>query len=699
MSQEVKIIFKIEGLETYIDDLETLNDVLDKVKKSTKDASKETEKLEEDTKEASQETGFFQGKMNELRETFGKIKADFKLLGDGVKSFFSKGVSGAKALKIAFASTGIGLLVIAVVSLIDYFRNTEEGSKKLQVIFTAFGIIVNKLVGFIADLGGKLFDAFTNPKQAINDFVALLKNIVTKSIENLLGGIGKLGEALLLLFKGEFSQALDTAKQGVVQLGQSIPIVVALEGAFEGLGDEINNAVNSATALVNAQRELEKLENRLVISQAKLNKELELNQRIAEDTTLSYEERKEALDKVNAANIQLAQNEKQLADARVKALQLELQATSSDEERRRIQGELAVAQAEAINKETELGIKRQEAAKISRELSKEEVDRQNAVNAILADLRNENIVDEEEAAIAALNRAKEASLQELENLRATQEEKDALIAEYAGLEQKIRDEFRQKEEDKQKAALENERQIRAALVGESEDELQRELDNIEKFYNDLVLKAGENAALVEEINAAKNKALEEANDEFRKKEAQKEREQALANVNNALNLAAKGIQALADLNEATAGETEAEQKKAFNRNKALQIGLATIQTAQAVTAALTAGGNPIKLATGAQFIEAAIVAASGLAQIIKIKNTQFQSTAPPPDTNITPPNIPQVNPQGALSGLNNQFANLQEAGAEVVPGQPAQPIRAYVIGTEVQSSLEANNQLEKLSRL
>lgn len=67
--------------------------------------------------------------------------------------------------------------------------------------------------------------------------------------------------------------------------------------------------------------------------------------------------------------------------------------------------------------------------------------------------------------------------------------------------------------------------------------------------------------------------------------------------------------ALSALATAFAKGDEESQKKAFKINKALNIGVAIMQTAQAVTGALTAGGNPIKLATGAQFVEAGIAAA------------------------------------------------------------------------------------------
>ena len=105
----------------------------------------------------------------------------------------------------------------------------------------------------------------------------------------------------------------------------------------------------------------------------------------------------------------------------------------------------------------------------------------------------------------------------------------------------------------------------------------------------------------------------------------------------------------------------------------------------AVTGALTAGGNPIKLATGMQFVEAGIAGAVGAANIIKIASSKFGSGAggggggggdvPSVGASTTP----QFNTIGS-SGVN-QLAQLQQ-----------QPVQAYVVSGDVTSaqSLDRN---------
>jgi len=93
-----------------------------------------------------------------------------------------------------------------------------------------------------------------------------------------------------------------------------------------------------------------------------------------------------------------------------------------------------------------------------------------------------------------------------------------------------------------------------------------------------------------------------------------------------------GLSILNDVIQMNAGKSEKAQRKAFKAQKAFNLASAIANTYLAVTGALTAGGNPIKLATGMQFVEAGIAAATGAVQIAKIAGTQFDSSSFSKDT-------------------------------------------------------------------
>jgi hypothetical protein len=133
------------------------------------------------------------------------------------------------------------------------------------------------------------------------------------------------------------------------------------------------------------------------------------------------------------------------------------------------------------------------------------------------------------------------------------------------------------------------------------------------------------------------------------------------------------IQGVADL---FAQGNEEDQKKAFQLNKAVNIGQAIMNTAQGVTAALSGGGNLGKVATGLNFVEAGLIGTIGALNIAKIANTQFQggNNAGVGNTPIaTAPRTPsfdiiQAQPQMQLGALQQQ------------------PIKAYVVSGEVSTA-------------
>jgi hypothetical protein len=147
------------------------------------------------------------------------------------------------------------------------------------------------------------------------------------------------------------------------------------------------------------------------------------------------------------------------------------------------------------------------------------------------------------------------------------------------------------------------------------------------------------------------------------------------------------MSALSILNDAfqmSAGKSEKDQRKAFKAQKAFNLASALTNTYLAVTGALTAGGNPIKLATGMQFVEAGIAAAAGAVQIAKIAATQFDSGGSSTSgggggASAPTMSAPQFNVVGQ-SGLN-QLASLNQ-----------QPVQAYVVSGQVtsQQSLDRN---------
>ena len=144
--------------------------------------------------------------------------------------------------------------------------------------------------------------------------------------------------------------------------------------------------------------------------------------------------------------------------------------------------------------------------------------------------------------------------------------------------------------------------------------------------------------------------------------------------------------AINELTQAFAKEDEESQKKAFKINKAISIANATINTAVGISKAIASSAPPMN------FINAAIVAATGIAAVKNIEKTTFDSSSfdtSAPSTsggasggaNTSPTNAPNFNVVGQ-SGFNQVASAL---------GQQ-QPVQAFVVAGDVTTGQQlANN--------
>lgn len=244
-----------------------------------------------------------------------------------------------------------------------------------------------------------------------------------------------------------------------------------------------------------------------------------------------------------------------------------------------------------------------------------------------------------------------------------------------------------KDFDAELKAQQDAEDLRISLMAEGQD---KEIALVDAKYAKLRAQAGDNAELQKQIT---QKNIDEVNAIIENGQ-QKEVAIRQEGFKKGLELAQNAIAIIQAFSDASTKNSERDAKKKFKTDKALAIGAATVQTASAVTGALTAGGNPIKLATGQQFVEASIAAALGLAQIIKIKNSQFGSTGGGDSSTNT--NVPSTGGGGA----ETQPAQFNPLAAQFIQNQPEQITpRAFVLAGDVASQQEVREKVEDLARL
>ena len=245
----------------------------------------------------------------ELKEQNKELKENEKLVKDGIGNFRLFGVSindvnksigrVIPTIKVMFAtitrgimSTGIGALLIAFGSLATFFTKTQRGADKLKVaiagVSAAFNVIRDR--------------------------------------------ISTVGEAISLVFSGKFSEAADK-----------------LKGSFKGITDEIKEEIKVMTDLEKRQQSLRDAEIQFTVQRAETRKEIEKARLLAEDETLSQEERVKALQKALDLETKTTNQELELAKERVKIQEEQMKVSENlvEDEKK-----LADLRADVINKET-----------------------------------------------------------------------------------------------------------------------------------------------------------------------------------------------------------------------------------------------------------------------------------------------------------------------------------------------------------
>lgn len=297
---------------------------------------------------------------------------------------------------------------------------------------------------------------------------------------------------------------------------------------------------------------------------------------------------------------------------------------------------------------------------------------------------NASIYSEIEAARKRLKALREADLGVMassreeynELVKNNRKKREAIVQEIKGLTDNIK---RNNEDLLIEQTEQNRKEVDVIVKGSKEKKQAKEREKLEEI-NTLKPKTADEIVSEERRKREQlAKINKEANEEYIKDlKIRVEKEEAIERQAKEQKIRMAGqafsiIQGVADL---FAQGNEEDQKKAFQLNKAVNIGQAIMNTAQGVTAALSGGGNLGKVATGLNFVEAGLIGTIGALNIAKIANTQFQgggNNAGGNTPTATAPRTPsfdiiQAQPQMQLGALQQQ------------------PVKAYVVSGEVSTA-------------
>ena len=251
------------------------------------------------------------------------------------------------------------------------------------------------------------------------------------------------------------------------------------------------------------------------------------------------------------------------------------------------------------------------------------------------------------------------------------------------------------------SAAEKSRRDKALTDRKAEQERMKAIE-IEGYYERLELQKQFAAEYEDAIIAGMRKeaasrmryaALENARDKS-SKAGQLQREADLRQAQQ--QMADQSFSIIGDIITATAGQSEEAQRKAFNVAKTASIAQAIVNTYLGASAALA---TKTEVFPGQRFVQAALTIAAGLANVAKIRSTQFQGgggggSAPSPaagNATMTPPPT-FTSPQTTNLGTGDLSSGQGQ-------GQQNQPMRAYVVERDIQQTTSRVRRLSEFATL
>lgn len=600
MADAIKVVkFEAVGLREMKTELDGINRSLDQVSEPGQLSSLNAEaeqlngKLSTANKELSEvgkrDYSQVAGNLSKIAGGLGAIGTAAALAfggGDDADEFFKTMSTGAT---ITMGVVGVLQSVNAIMSL---FPAKATGATAAQTGLNAamsanvIGLIVIGVVALIA-----AFVAFKDP---IIEFISNWENLVDVMLY-LIGPIGW----IILAYKELFSEEakLESAREIAAKKEKE-----ATEQRGRDLTTRLKQIVKEKDAKIKATDEF--------IDALQLEKEtLEANGKSSDAVTLRILEAE--LEKTKAVQ----QANRDQVDAVYKRFEAEAVASGQSVEEYK-----KSMKARGVDLDAEQ-------AKYEKSLEKDAAAVQRAENQITQFKREgaekRAAIAETEADKKAAEDAKAIAAEELAEAKRVAD-KEATLRRIGELETQYKNSTLSKEEQEVIAVTNKYAQLIEAAKKHGLDTKQLEADQAEqKAIIDQKYRDEEQKIIDDEVAAIK--AAADAKIEIDKETANTMRLNAKALRESQVAMASSAFQAIGDLANAFAGEDEASKKKAFQINKAMSLGIATANTALAVTGALTAGGNPIKLATGAQFVEAGIAATAGAAQIAVISKSKFGS--------------------------------------------------------------------------
>lgn len=593
----------------------------------------------------------------------------------------------------------------------NFQRNVGMYTTKISKMGDSFRATAGGAGSMIAPINGASMAMKVLATTPVIGILGLLANVINKVTGNLESSEENFRAVQASM--ASLKPIGDLVTKAMQALGKAVAWVAEKVSAlFKKLLPDLVKEESAVVELTQKEFELQDKKREYLVANAKdENKIAELRAKAADKEKVSAEERIKLLKQAGDLELEISKRQKDLAEREYEIAVLNSQRAANSKEEN---DALAEAEANKIKAETEYFKKKKEINAAISAASAEIKSAAKSEATATATKTKEQVKSE----VNALKSRKELLEDQLKSVKHYSEEekkvkKDLIEATYefekAQAEKTITD-----AEEKAAALLTIEAKHRRELREYDEWENQRDYEAERlRLSNELLALEGDSMARLEKNIELKQFELDslhqlenESDEEFRARQLQKEKEyrdtkaalvkQYITNVTSIAQSTAGLLSAVADAYsdevkaQQNAGKiSQAEAEKRFQQVKAMQITVATINMLAGIATALsgtfTTKSGPWDIALAV--VQAATIAATGTANIVKIKNSNLGSSAsastsasaPAAATSaiVSAPSIPTNIPQ---------VSNLTTASDEERLNQMVSDQRVYILSSDIEAS-------------
>ena len=453
------------------------------------------------------------GSFSVMGVSINSVKTGMKSMAVTAKAMFG-------SIKAGIMSTGIGALILSVIALISYFKNTQKGAEMLERAFAGFGAVVGEISDLFAKVGETMVGAFQDPQQAIKDLWKAIKKNLVNRVTGLIDQFGALGKVI----KSTLSMDWEGVKEGASDFSTALVQVTTgldteqqkkyIEG-LKNIAKEMDEDVKAAMRLKGVMQGIRREEMDFTKEQAQTRQDVAKARLLAMDESKTQEERLEAINSVMKDELKMTAAIIKMQKKKVAAKREELTLNKTmieDEE------ELAALEVQLIDLTTKSTMTQKRLMLEVETLTNEMVAKKKAANKKIADDEKKRIksqkLDDEAFTLWQLERI-EGETDEALKIRmkgAAEEQKQAIASAkiLSGLanENLLAEIDNLKERALKKLEIEHEAKLKELADHENFLELKAELDK--KFQREKEALDEMDVKNEEKVKAAK-KAIRDAN--------------------------------------------------------------------------------------------------------------------------------------------------------------------------------------------